>query len=213
MKNILAPDGPIANAFNRILDLLIINALWLLCSLPVITLGASTSAMYYVTLKLARKEEGSVSKMFFRSFRDNLKQGIILTCVFAAVGILLYIDYRLAMATTGAAGFVSVGLLLLAALFYGITILYAFPLQASFANTVFGTLKRALLIGLLHPFSSIVMLVIQCIPLIVVYYFPKYFFMFLPVWLLIATAALAYLFSLWLIKVLEQYSPQEEEEQ
>ena len=69
-------------------DLMILNFLWLLCSLPLITLGPATCGLYRVALKLARKEAVYPVKDFFRAFRDGLKQGTVLGLL-APVGLLL----------------------------------------------------------------------------------------------------------------------------
>ena len=66
-------DNPIWRFVGRIWDLFILNLLWVLCSLPIVTFGASTTAMYYCTMKIARdRDSGGVLSMFFHSFKDRL---------------------------------------------------------------------------------------------------------------------------------------------
>jgi uncharacterized membrane protein YesL len=66
-----------------------LNLLWLVCSLPIVTIGASTTALYYVTLKIAENEEGDITQQFFRSFKANFKQATVLWLILLAVGIVL----------------------------------------------------------------------------------------------------------------------------
>lgn len=61
---------------KKVLDFFLVDLLWLLCSIPVITMGAATTASFYVNLKLSSGQEISVPKMFFKSFKENLLQGI-----------------------------------------------------------------------------------------------------------------------------------------
>ena len=55
-----------------------LNLLWLICSIPVFTLGAATTALYDVSLKIVRDEETSITRQFFRSFRRNFRQSTVL---------------------------------------------------------------------------------------------------------------------------------------
>ena len=79
----------------RILDVLTVNILWLLCSLPIITIGASTCAAFYVTQKMVDDEEGYVSRQFFKGFKDNLKQGTIMWLFTAPSIYVCYLIWQL----------------------------------------------------------------------------------------------------------------------
>src|SRR5699024_12157957 len=50
-----------------------LNLLWLICSIPIFTIGASTSALYSVTLKIARNEDVIIHRQFFKAFRENFR--------------------------------------------------------------------------------------------------------------------------------------------
>ena len=71
-------NSPVMSFFNKLTDLLFLNILWLVCSLPIITIGASTTAMYYVSITSIRMGDGYVAKRFFKSFVDNFKQATII---------------------------------------------------------------------------------------------------------------------------------------
>lgn len=119
-----------------------LHVLWLLCSLPVITIGASTTALIYSCMKLHNKE-GYATRNFFRSFRENFIQSTILYLLFLIAGALLLMDLVLSGQTSSAAGrFVRYGA---AALLipYTMTLLYVFAVQAKFINPVAKTLRYA----------------------------------------------------------------------
>lgn len=63
---------------SDLFDLMVLNWFWILCCLPVITIGPATCAVYGVTLKLVRGEPVNTAKDFFRGFRDNFKSGLLL---------------------------------------------------------------------------------------------------------------------------------------
>ena len=82
-----------------------LNLLWILCSLPVFTIGASTTALYYVTLKMVQDEESNITAMFFRAFRENFRQATTLWLIMLGIGLLLagdgYILYHLHHSAAG----------------------------------------------------------------------------------------------------------------
>ena len=78
MNKIFRSDNPFWIGMGSIFDLFVLNLLWLLCCLPIVTIGPATAAFYYAMINLVRGEETYLSKDFFHSFRQNLKQGIFL---------------------------------------------------------------------------------------------------------------------------------------
>ncbi len=139
-----------------------LSLLWLLCCLPVVTAGASTTALYYVCLKVAKDEETSVFKMFFHSFKENFRQATVLWLLMLAAGLVLgldgYILYHLRAASTGAQAVfwtLLLAVIIAAAVVYTIVLLNLFPLVASVRNTTFAMLKNAFLIGVRYLFCTI----------------------------------------------------------
>lgn len=138
-KRIFDADNPLMRALAVAADLLLLNLLTLLCSLPVLTLGAALSALCDQVQRIVRGEESYVVRGFFRAFRSNLLQGSALGLFFLACGALIWLDYRLALTLMPMLRFAAaaVGILVLA------VGLYAFPLQARFENSLGATLKNA----------------------------------------------------------------------
>lgn len=69
-------NSPFARGVNKVVTMLYVGVMWFLCSIPIVTAGASTAAMYEVFLKAVKDQEGYVGSAFFKAFRANLKQGI-----------------------------------------------------------------------------------------------------------------------------------------
>lgn len=78
MNSMFGPETKFFKVTNQIGNILLVSVLWLIGCIPVITIGTSTIAMYYAMVKAVRCEEGYVTKEFFRSYRQNLKTGIVL---------------------------------------------------------------------------------------------------------------------------------------
>ena len=87
MNNLLNPDNPVMQFITKIVTTVYLNILWFLCCLPIFTAGAATTALYYVTLKMVKNEEGNITKAFFHSFKENFKQGtiMVLTATFCTI--------------------------------------------------------------------------------------------------------------------------------
>lgn len=92
MSEFFNPDNSIMRFITKIANSVYLNILWLVCSLPVVTIGASTTSLFYVTLKMAKNEEGNITAAFFRSFRDNFKQATKIWLILLATGIVFALD-------------------------------------------------------------------------------------------------------------------------
>ena len=93
MGGLFAADGKLAQILGNIADLVILNVLWIVCSIPIVTAGAAATAFYSVTLKLIKNEESYVTRSFFRAFRENFKQSTIVWLVLLAVAAVLGCDF------------------------------------------------------------------------------------------------------------------------
>lgn len=144
-------DSPLMRFLTKIADLMVLNILFCVTSIPLITIGASWTALYSVTLKMVRDEEDSVSRSYFRSFRQNFRQATLLWLGVLVVLALLVLDIRVlnGMAEGTAPGLLRVGVEILALL--GIMVLqYLFPSLARFEASLADTLKNACMMALAH---------------------------------------------------------------
>lgn len=152
-----------------------LNLLWTVCSLPLVTMGAATTALYYVTLKIAENEEGDITQQFFRSFRSNFRQATQLWLVFLALGAVLctdlYVLRRLSASTTGAlAVILTLGLAVVisACVIYVMVLTYVFPLVARVENTNRAMLKNSFLISVRYLSCTICVFAIHAAMAIVI---------------------------------------------
>ncbi len=92
MSKLFNLENPVWNFLGKLVDMMILTGLWLICCIPVVTIGASTTALYSVTLKMAENKEGYIVSSFFRAFKENWKQSTIAWIVIALLGIFLASD-------------------------------------------------------------------------------------------------------------------------
>ena len=99
-------DSGIMRVLSKICDIVCLNVLWLVCSLPIITIGASTTALYTVMLKLVKNEEGYIFKGFLHAFKLNFKQSTIIWLILLLCGGVCFVDYRISEMMPGTLGMV-----------------------------------------------------------------------------------------------------------
>ncbi len=211
MKGILFSDSIIMRLTIRLGELVLLNFCFLLCCLPIFTIGAATAAMYAVCFRLGTKQERKLLSSFFQEFRRNLKHGILLelilvpVCAAACCLVLLFL---------GASGAARIGLLpsLVLLLVCLIAAGYTFPLLSLFANTCAGTLKNALILGLGYLPRSVCVVAVNLGPLILLLADFELFLRLSILLLFLYFSAAAYLNTFLLRKVFAPYLPQEPEE-
>ena len=201
MEKFFNTINPVADFIVRLFDLIILSILWLICCLPIITIGTSTAAMYYVTMKMVRNEDNGIIRCFFRSFKANMKQGIIISLLFTIAGILLYFDWIFAFAVDGVLGFILRILFVVLTLLLSMVVVFTFPLQARFRNTMLNTLKNALLLAVNNFKNTMVAVFMHLLPVLVFFVAPDLFYKALPLWAFVAPASIAYLWSLCVVKI------------
>lgn len=211
MGQIFNLDNPVWNFMSKIADLVILNLLVMLFSLPVVTAGAAWTAMYFVTIRMARKEERYVVKDFLRSFKENFKQATVIwffalvaACVFVG-DILIYKEIPDQIPKV-----IMIAVVVLAYLVLG-TLLYAFPLLSRFYNTVTGTLKNAFLVSIVNVPYTLLFAFLAVLPYAVLYFVIE----LTPFILLFGFSLPAFIASRLWVKILYKFEPEgvkEEEE-
>lgn len=204
-------EGPVFAFLNKMADLCIVNILFILCCLPVVTVGASFTAMYTVTLKMVCDEEGYLVRSFFRAFRANFRQATIVWCAALVVLFVSLADIRIFSAPgNGQYRFLLVGAFLL----FFVTLLlllFTFPLLAKFSNSLKQTVKNAFLMEARHLPFTICILVITAAPPVITSLLPQSMGFVYILWLLFGFSLTAYANSFFFAyKIFPHYIPSED---
>ena len=162
-------DGPLYNFFSRLLDMIKLNFLWLLFSLPIVTIGASTAAAFAITLKMVDEREGYIAKQFWNAFKANLKQGIPAGLMNLFFVYALYLDFQLFHAVEGnPIVFLILGIVG-SVMCFGYFI-YVYALMARYDNTLLRTIKNSMDISVKY-FGRTVMIALVVAVEIVIFIF------------------------------------------
>lgn len=168
--NFLKIDSPFMRFMGTVADLMILNVLTIICCIPVITAGASFTAMHYVLLKIARKEEGYIVKSFFRSFKQNFLQATVIWLIMLVVIAALFVDWRLTRMNRFP--MVYVVLMYMAIGITYLVFLYVFPVLSHYSNTIRGTFKTAFIMSILGIITvrTIIMAIVAPIAFVALYF-------------------------------------------
>lgn len=211
MFSFLSPDSKFMQGVSRFADLCVLNILFLLTCLPIFTIGAANAALYRVCFQMLKKEEGSVFKSYFRTFRDDFKQATLvwLFLLFIAVPALYYFDLFFTMESVLRYGFLVFILIFVLVL---LTAAYVFPLLSQFQNTVPITIKNALILSIGNLPRSLCIAAANVLPWVMWLFYYDLFVDVSFLWIALYFAAAAYFNANLLRPVFAPYMPEEKTE-
>lgn len=167
--SIFAADSKLTVVLNTLGNLMVLNVLALICMIPIVTAGASLTALYTMTMRIVRKEEGSLIKGFLCAFKDNLKKSTLIWLMGGGLLVFMAFDIWLLRSVTGNFGLAYRVLLFVLMLFVGMVLMQAFALTARFENTVKNTLKNSVVIVASHLPQSALMLFVFLLPVLLLF--------------------------------------------
>ena len=170
MDKFFDSGNPVMRFLSRLVDLAILNIMTVIYAIPVVTAGASLTAMNYVLLHLYRRDETYVTRMFRKSFRDNLKQGIPLGLIVLFTAVITATDLWAMHASGSRMMTLMMIIITVIAGFLFVTFVYMFALQSRYENTVKGTIVNAFRLALANLPRTVLMMVIWLIWILVMVY-------------------------------------------
>lgn len=212
MNRFFSMDNKFFVFMGKVADLCLLNLVCLACCIPIVTAGASITALYYVTLKMVRNEESYIFKSFFKSFKQNFRQATIIHLIMVAAAVLLYLDTNIVKAMGEPMSQIMSVIFAVFTLVYAMILLYLYPILAKFYNSVKNTFTNAVLMAIRHLPYTIIMLIICALPLLIFFVPSLQMQMTLILLLLLfGMAVIAYLNSFFLVKIFDKYIPENSE--
>ena len=203
-KNKLASS---LGAFLRVLcDLMVLNVLWLICCIPVITVGPATSALCCVSLKLARGEPTTTIRTFFEAMKQNFVQALLLGLIGLAGLAVAVVDWLFALSQQGS----------LRTLYYVVGVIvsavvlaywaWVFALNAGFENSLRGTIKSGLSLAFVEPGKTLLIWIAFAIPVLCFLFLPEAVVIYIGwAYILFAVSAPAYIAARSQVKVFSRF--------
>ena len=204
MSGFFNADNRLWSSVNSAVDAILLNLMWLITCIPVVTIGAATTAFYYTTHKVIRNQRSGIWKEYWSSFKENFKQATKTWLIFLAIFVIFYFDINICVEymktgeKIGMMAFFFYGLLAVVLIWF----MYVFAYMARFEDNIKTTMKNAAIMAFTNLGYSLLVLVLLAGVLFVFRYVP-FFSWFVP--------AIAMVFiNLVLEKVFRKYMSEEE---
>lgn len=200
-------DNPVWRFIGKFWDVLMVHILWIIFSLPIFTIGASTTAMYYVMLKLVRDEDGYTFRSFFKSFKENFKQATIIWLIFLAAGIVLGVDlwffaYGPGTRMEGNLRFIMTAIFVALFIVWALILLYVFPVLSRFYNSVKRTILSSFVMAVRHIFWTISIVAVDAVIVLLT-------LTVLPMLMMFGVALIAFVNAFMFHQIFKKYIPEE----
>ena len=207
MHRIFDSDSRFWHWFGKIADIIVLSALWLLCCLPILTVGAASIALYDTVAHCVRGPDDDTYSRFFRSFKAELLRGIGITVLWGILGLILSISYnflsQMAAENTAAAVY---AIAFAVSLLIPIGILcWLLPLESRFTHKFFDLHKTAIYFAFGHLPTTAAITALLLVSCLAISHYP-YLIFILP-------ALMVCLQSWFIERVFVQYMPKEEEDE
>ena len=152
-------NSPFFRLITNIGNLILVSILWIIGCIPIVTIGASTAALYYTCVKVIRHGRGYLFSSFLQAYRSNLKQGIVVTLLGILISFVLYMDFRYITALNAAPQYL-VTIYQICMTFFASLLIYLVATMSRFSVSFFQLLKLSVFMMIRHFYYTIVMLVL-----------------------------------------------------
>ncbi|MBO4679554.1 MAG: YesL family protein [Lachnospiraceae bacterium] len=158
-----AIDGPLMRTMELVINMLLLNILVIICSVPVITIGAAFTAMYHQLQRMMRNEDGYVVRDFFKDFASNFKVSTITWLILLPIGAFLGIDLKIFSDGVSFPGAYK-WLIIAFTVIYIMGLVYVFPVLARYETTPKLAIKNAYAMSLFALPKTILMIAFIVLP-------------------------------------------------
>ena len=205
--NIFNENGMFSRFFGKIGDILILNVLFLICSLPVVTFGISLTSMQYAFLRKIQYPDSSPARDFFRSFRRNFLQATLAWLLVIAFAFVVLVDINM-FRPGGVRPFTPMYYLFLMIGVIGIfTALYLFPVIAAFENTLLNLCVQSFFLAAKNILWTLLIAAVTFLPLYFTLTDPQLLLATFIVWLLFGFGFLGWVNSFIYYHVFRPWLP------
>lgn len=204
-------EGPLADILNRFIDLILLNVLWFLCSLPIFTAGASACALYEVTMRYALHESPPVVRTFFQAFQRCFKKATALFFIFFGAGLFLAADLWCAFQWDTRFRFFMIVVILAAVYFYVAVLTHVFPVLTYFDTGVKESIQKAFFLSMSNGVFTVFIMVLNVLPFLLLLFRPVYFGQILFFYFIIGFSVISLLCSMHLVRLFDPERAKEAE--
>ena len=206
MDNLFSFDNKFFEALGKISDIVILNFLFIISCIPIITIGASVTATYSVAMKMTKDEETYITKEFIRQFKENFKTSTIIWMIMLVIGTVLVFDFYMSrLVLDEVMSKVLQFIFTMVSIVFVFTLTYVFPIIAKFENTIKNTMINSALISIQNLPYTILMIVINLSELLLILLFSNYWGHILFLYTALGYGLIIYTNSIFFNRVFDKY--------
>lgn len=206
MDNLFRYDNKFFEALGKISNTVILNLLCIVSCIPIITIGASVTATYFVAMQIVKDEESYIIKEFIKRFKENFIISTKIWIIMMIIGGVLCFDFYISkLIINEYMRIILQFILLMISIIFVFSITYVFPIASKFENTVKNTMINSILISIQHLPHTIVMTLVNLSPIILIFMLSDYWGQILFFYTVIGFAIIAYINSIFFNKIFKQY--------
>lgn len=205
MKDFFNIESPFMQLLTRVGDLIIVNFLYLLCCVPIVTIGAATAALHKVAQAVVYDNDNGIFKTYFRAFRENFRQATVAWLLMLVFGAAMVCNFFLITGfVAGTAATILKAVLVVFSALVVVLASYLFPLVARYSNTLREHMMNALILSVVKLPRTVVLVLLSILPILVMVLSIETFLKTLIFWLAIGFGFTAYMASILLKPVFDE---------
>lgn len=200
-KDTFRGDSAYSQIMTKIFDIFWLSLMWLFTSLPVITIGVSTTALYSVMLKLVRDEESAVTRTFFKAFKENFRQAFPAGILMLLIEGILAADFHILKNSKAGNASVVYGCCIVIFLVTAAVFSYVYPLIGRYENTLKKIFENGARLAASHLWQTVIMVAVNVFPMVWFMVSPETFSVIFWIWVFIGGGLQAFINSLFISKI------------
>ena len=206
MDNLFEYDNKFFEVLGKITDIIILNLLCIISCLPIITIGASVTATYFVALQMVRNEETYIIREFIKRFKENFIFSTKVWSIILIIGLVLSFDFYISRLILNEYMRITLQFILtIVSIIFIFLFTYVFPILAKFENSIKNTIINSILISIQNLPYTIIMVIVNLIPIIFTMVFPSSWGYILFFFVVIGIGIITIINSILLNKILDKY--------
>lgn len=201
-------DSPVFQFLGTLSDFVILNLVFIITCIPIITIGPAVSALLNITMRESRKEGGYMIRPYLKAMKENFLKSLLLSLLYSAAAVVLIFNLAFWLQIDTLAGSIALLLVTLCSLLYLISLIYVFALSTRFQNSICQSIKNSLFLALNHPKQTVLIVIIFGLALLLCYTTA----LFRALMAIFGFSFLAYCAAFPLTAVFSQYENENEKE-
>lgn len=166
-------NNRLLNSLNTMVDYFILNLLWVLVSIPLITVFPATTAMFGVIRKRQLKKDSTgILIDFFSMFKENFKQSFVISLLWSISGAFLYLDYLFINPQKSIVLLLLYVILVIGLVLFSSMSIYLFPIMVHFELRWQLVIRNSFFFSLMNPVLTLLLLIIVALGIVSIYMFP-----------------------------------------